>query len=195
MSPYEQLKLGKAQRKRRGFYYTCQMCGKEFYVTPARAKDTAKHGIVIRYCSRACYDQGKFGEGNPFWGKKHSPESVAKMIANPNRRRFDSSKDQIQSKNDPRLISNPNFVKFGYLPHKDSSPKRWRRALIEKRGAKCEKCGYDKCAPILELHHIDSDKKNNSDDNLVILCPTCHEEKHFTERTGKFGSGAGHHKS
>jgi 5-methylcytosine-specific restriction endonuclease McrA len=49
--------------------------------------------------------------------------------------------------------------------------------LIKKRGNKCESCGFETWLdfPItLEIHHIDGDKTNNSEDNLQLLCPNCH---------------------
>ena len=51
--------------------------------------------------------------------------------------------------------------------------------LKTKRGWKCECCGISEWMgkPItLEIHHIDGNKKNNSLDNLQILCPNCHSQ-------------------
>lgn len=39
----------------------------------------------------------------------------------------------------------------------------------------CICCGFNK---IVELHHLDSDKKNNFKENLVPLCPNCHKMIH-----------------
>jgi hypothetical protein len=39
----------------------------------------------------------------------------------------------------------------------------------------CMVCGFDK---IVNLHHLDSDKTNSSDANLVGLCPNCHKMIH-----------------
>ena len=39
---------------------------------------------------------------------------------------------------------------------------------------KCEVCGYNEHVELLQVHHIDSNRKNNNIENLVILCPTCH---------------------
>jgi 5-methylcytosine-specific restriction endonuclease McrA len=38
----------------------------------------------------------------------------------------------------------------------------------------CEWC-KDKFVDILQVHHIDHNQKNNIIQNLIILCPTCHE--------------------
>ena len=36
-------------------------------------------------------------------------------------------------------------------------------------------CGFTK---VVELHHIDGNKENRSDKNLVGLCPNCHKMIH-----------------
>ena len=41
---------------------------------------------------------------------------------------------------------------------------------------KCEYCGYSECVGILEVHHLDHDRDNNSEENLAILCPNCHRK-------------------
>ena len=50
-------------------------------------------------------------------------------------------------------------------------------ALIYKRGHKCEKCNLEywngEKIP-LEVHHLDGDKLNNTEENLILLCPNCH---------------------
>ena len=35
-----------------------------------------------------------------------------------------------------------------------------KRILVDYKGGKCEKCGYDKCIDALEFHHIDKNEKN-----------------------------------
>lgn len=43
---------------------------------------------------------------------------------------------------------------------------------------KCILCGFDK---IIELHHIDENNRNNSEDNLIGLCPNHHKMIHRYE--------------
>ena len=62
-----------------------------------------------------------------------------------------------------------------------------RRYLFNKYSCKCQKCGWGEENPFthtipLEIHHIDGDCTNNSEDNLELLCPNCHS------LTGNFGS-------
>jgi len=53
--------------------------------------------------------------------------------------------------------------------------RQYRRYLIEKRGAKCELCGWGEVNPKtgncpIELEHIDGNHENNSLDNLKLMC-------------------------
>lgn len=54
-----------------------------------------------------------------------------------------------------------------------------RGRLIAERGHRCEgeDCGVTEWRgqPVtLEVHHVDGDRKNNSDGNLQLLCGNCH---------------------
>lgn len=53
------------------------------------------------------------------------------------------------------------------------------RYLREKYGDKCARCGWHEINSItnrapLEIDHIDGNHRNNSEDNLILLCPNCH---------------------
>jgi hypothetical protein len=54
-----------------------------------------------------------------------------------------------------------------------------RRYLFEKFDSKCIQCGWnqrnEKSGNIpLEVHHINGNHKDNSEENLTLLCPNCH---------------------
>lgn len=54
-----------------------------------------------------------------------------------------------------------------------------RRYIFEKFDCKCAKCGWSEINPFtgtlpLEIEHIDGDATNNSEENLILLCPNCH---------------------
>src|SRR5271165_3778751 len=67
--------------------------------------------------------------------------------------------------------------------------------LIDKRGGKCEKCGYNKNVTALEFHHKNpNEKEKNLDSRILsnnkmnwilqefekclVLCANCHREFH-----------------
>lgn len=54
-----------------------------------------------------------------------------------------------------------------------------KRYIFEKYDCKCAKCGWGEINPYtetlpLEVEHIDGNYQNNSEDNLILLCPNCH---------------------
>jgi len=54
-----------------------------------------------------------------------------------------------------------------------------KRYIFEKYNNKCVQCGWGETNPYtntlpLEIEHIDGNYKNNSEDNLILLCPNCH---------------------
>ena len=38
----------------------------------------------------------------------------------------------------------------------------------------CAICGWNEDTDILQVHHIDENRQNNTASNLIILCPNCH---------------------
>jgi hypothetical protein len=61
---------------------------------------------------------------------------------------------------------------------KASNYRKWHNIDIEtykKLTQKCVICNFDK---VVDLHHLDEDKKNNSEENLIGLCPNHHKMLH-----------------
>ena len=54
--------------------------------------------------------------------------------------------------------------------------------LLKDRGRICERCGYNK-PEILQIHHKDRNRSNNNIDNLELICPNCHFEEHYLEKS------------
>lgn len=50
--------------------------------------------------------------------------------------------------------------------------------LFKKITEKCVCCGFNK---VVELHHLDGDKKHVDEKNLIGLCPNCHKLIHSYE--------------
>ena len=54
-----------------------------------------------------------------------------------------------------------------------------KKYLFKKYNNKCAKCGWGEINPYtgkipLEVEHIDGNYLNNSEENLILLCPNCH---------------------
>jgi hypothetical protein len=55
----------------------------------------------------------------------------------------------------------------------------WRYQIINKAKGKCEVCQWEEIPEILEAHHIDHNRDNNSVDNGLSVCPLCHRKIHY----------------
>lgn len=97
-----------------------------------------------------------------------------------------------------------------YLPRKKNEIDRkisnvqkviiWRQKaklkLVESKGGKCERCGYDKCVDAFEFHHKDKNEKDftisgkswsferlkKEADKCILVCSNCHREIHYELR-------------
>ncbi len=52
----------------------------------------------------------------------------------------------------------------------------YRNKAFRNYPHKCSVCGWDEDVDVLEVHHINEDRSDNSLDNLIILCPICHRK-------------------
>lgn len=62
-------------------------------------------------------------------------------------------------------------------------PDNWprvARAFKQQAGWQCDSCGasLSHAKHLLDVHHVNGDKRNNSDDNLRCLCKDCHSKEH-----------------
>lgn len=115
------------------------------------------------------------GENNPFYGKKHTDESRAKISQNhadhsgeknPN---FGNG-EKIKGEKNPSWLGGISYGEYGLEFNEELKTK------IRKRDSFvcyiCKNRGYD-------VHHIDYNKTNNLEENLITLCKSCHGKTNF----------------
>jgi hypothetical protein len=56
-----------------------------------------------------------------------------------------------------------------------SVPQRTRARLQQETGSVCPYCGSNDVANF-QVHHLDGDRSNNDEGNLIHLCPNCHSK-------------------
>lgn len=140
----------------------CFVCAKAVYRRPSQIKKS--NGIL--FCSLQCN-----GENN----KKYSKCVIC-------------AKPILASKNEKtcsRICSNKlrNGIKYKVGRPRDNvfTIQSLKVRLFEKRGQKCERCGYQS-QHILQVHHKNRNNKDNRLENLKIICPNCHCEEHYGEK-------------
>lgn len=125
-------------------------------------KSKPKSPEHIRHAVESKIASGVYkGVNNPFYGKKHTPESRAKMSL--------KSKGRIQDKN-------PNWRGGAkQLPYHPNFTNGFKKLIRQRDGNKCQRCGKTRKREGKELsvHHIDHDKMNNDPSNLVTVCGRC----------------------
>lgn len=142
---------------------SCIVCGKKIYRRPCELK--INEGRV--FCSMACY------------GIACRKEHPCIICGQPIRA-------GLNKKTCSRGCSNINRAGIRYKigsPHdKVKSQQALKVRLLGERGKNCEHCGYNKYE-ILQVHHKNRDRRNNNLDNLELICPNCHCEEHFLEKS------------
>lgn len=160
---------------------TCQTCNKPF---EAREADV-KRGRG-RYCSLSCSSSRPRPpkEANcscDYCGEQfyRPPSKIRSKYTFCNR----SCKERAQS------LDTEGFRDM--VPsHYGTREATYREVAFRHQERRCNRCGYDEHPEVLEVHHIDRNRKNNTSQNLEVLCPTCHRVEHFLANDGSFAGGS-----
>ena len=151
------------KRHRRNPNTSCVICRKLIYKRPVEIK--RNKGRV--FCSMACYGISC---------RKEKPCVICgkPILASANK------------KTCSRSCANKHRVGIKYLQNRPRDKVKSQRSLkirlLNSRGKVCERCGYDKYE-ILQVHHKDRDRNNSDLENLQLLCPNCHFEEHYLEKS------------
>lgn len=141
----------------------CIICGKAIYKRPC---EIARNKGQV-YCSMSCFGISC---------RKESPCVICKklILASANK------------KTCSRSCANKNRAGIKYKINRPRDKVKSQQALkirlLKERGRKCERCAYSKLE-ILQVHHKNRDRNNNGLENLELICPNCHCEEHYLEKS------------
>lgn len=107
-------------------------------------------------------------------GRKHSPETIAKMQ--------ESARDRWQRPGEKDRLAEwqggekSHFWRGGISrePYTAEWTESLRRRIRERDHYTCQLCGKQQDHATLHVHHVDYDKANCGQRNLISLCARCH---------------------
>jgi len=141
----------------------CLVCNKSIYRRPCEIQRNAGRA----FCSRICHG---------IYCRKEKPCLICgKLILS-----------GLNKKTCSRSCANKHRTGIKYkinrLKDKVKSQQALKIRLLEIKGRKCERCSYNKYE-ILQVHHKNKDRNDNNIDNLELICPNCHFEEHYLEKS------------
>lgn len=164
--------------------FACLTCSKEF--TPNRVRNPRTPNEA-KFCSRKC-----------FHIYRRSYQTVTNVsCANCGKEIYRNASQQANSKSglffcsmkckaSAQTIGGIKEIMPSHYGMAVSAYTYREKLLRSTTNKKCALCGYANIVEILHVHHIDCNRSNNELDNLQLVCPNCHEELHFKDRSGKW---------
>ena len=167
----------------------CPIC-LSYFKTPLSNKNK-------KFCSRSCYIENcktKTGNKNPFWNKKHTPETLEKLKGKTFKHTDEAKKKMSVARKGKKFTLKHRQrmpkAKYKGSPYrtwkekvrKSFEYKEWRTAVFERDNYTCQECkdrsGNGKTV-YLEAHHIKSFKNHPKlrfdIENGQTLCKKCHK--------------------
>lgn len=177
-------KLGRLKMNKKTFKLQkkeCEYCGSEFPININRNCDKER-----KYCNRSCSAYAtNLKLGKNIHGERNNRCLNCDNIVNKYSTYCDNT---CYAKYKQKLIFKE--IENGDIGQFEG---QYRKFLINKYGSRCMDCGWCEInkstgnVPI-QMEHIDGDAKNNSLNNLKLLCPNCHS---LTPTYGNLNKGNG----
>lgn len=153
----------------------CKICGKEF-------KHYGERVVCSKKCLAEYMSQQRLNENNPTW-----IENKEKAICKKCGKEFEYTRRNLHKGQMPVFCSlncsrnngnNKEIVDNIMLDHKYARGfnKALKNEIKERDGNQCVMCSSE---DNLNVHHIDYNKKNNEENNLITLCEKCHNITNF----------------
>lgn len=128
-------------------HHVCPICQQE-------DKNKNKLQVVCDYCGKAYYlSKSKYDVSNYHFCCRECKDAAQRLI----------SGDKFNDLRPDHYGDGPSIYSY-------------RSSAFMVYPHKCAICGWDEDLDVLQVHHIDENRQNNSIENLIILCPNCHQK-------------------
>lgn len=154
----------------------CEECGKEYH---PRGKDHPK-----RFCSRECLFAWRARQrkvscivcGKEFKRDNDGERFCSQECFHKWNRGENSSMFGVRGEEHPAWQGG-----IGNLPYPYGFNDELKERIRERDNHQCQLCGVSQaeCVRELDIHHIDYDKDNLADENLITLCNPCNIKANF----------------
>ena len=119
------------------------------------------------------------GENNGFYGKSHSTERKEQWSRDKKGKwSYTPIQKEKQTQNTPKKEKHPNWlggISNGEYGLDFNNELKYK--IKEAHNLTCQLCKI--VTEELDIHHIDYNKTNNAENNLIPLCKTCHGKTNF----------------
>lgn len=160
-----------------GRHIPCEVCGKLKWVGPQQERLSKRF-----FCSTSCmgqwFSKNKTGKNHPNWSQVEIECNYCnKLFSQPNwyfkgNDHHFCSPECTSKWRSERMLKEKHFAWNGGTSN-DPYSFGWEeisKRIRERDSYICQNCGKFGN----HVHHIDRDRKNDNDDNLITLCPSCH---------------------
>ena len=159
----------------------CLFCGKDILPKENQKISDVK---IKKFCNRSC--AAKFN---------NAPKKIKKICINCGKP-INKGASKFCSHNCQQIYNHNVYIqewKQGMHCDTIEVSNHVRTYLFEINENRCSRCGWGETNPYtnkipLQIHHKDGNYRNNSEDNLELLCPNCHA---LTENFGALNIGNG----
>lgn len=153
--------IEKSGRRHKGTLVSCEVCGTEF---PSRIDQ------VRRFCSVKCRSLGQ--RDRIILTCAYCSKEFERSPNKKTKSKWGKFFCCREHKDLGQRIE--NGIKEIHPPHYGNGYTEYRKRALWEHGNKCAGCGYNQLEGMLDVHHIDTNRKNGTLSNLIVLCVFCH---------------------
>lgn len=163
--------LDKKGRKRPGVSRTCLVCKSNFVTRKYYNEYDSKPDVC---CSLACAMDLRYGKERRFLSLcSYCGKEVVRLVKD---KKNSKSGMVFCCREHKDLAQRLNSGVEGFRPahYGTAGGFNYRVKAIRHYNPKCQGCQYSELEKMLDVHHIDGNRDNDSIENLLVLCVWCH---------------------